>query len=297
MGDKMWKVTGEGNNRIVELDRDYAYRKIREVVTSYDWTRSTADAYMGLILDSILNRKGGRVDSPESAIPFIKQANLPMDADLEKALSGAWSQSRYLRCGAYDSVVLDEVHQGGYVNPSDSKLLLGIVESLGKQQSWALKPQIAKKEQAVSQRRHWIATIANGKSTYPVWRKEHGQFRYPSVDDLQNESDEMLEALAQRVPEWRAQLAGRTAPKPSSSSVAEEGGIVSAVKPQTRLVETADEFLANPEHPEREYTATEIRRMSRPQINNLLFINGQSRGLARRNAVDRVLRSEPYQGE
>ncbi len=294
----MWKVTGEGNARTVQIDEARVCRKIRETVANYDWTRSTADANVNLIFQSMLNNKGGwRLDKPETLLPYIKQANLPMSAELERALSEAWSQSRYFRCGAYDDVVLNEVRQGGYINPSDSKLLLGVVESLGKQQGWALKPQIAKQEQAASQRTRWIATIANGKSTYPVWRKEHGQFRYSSVDDLQNESDEMLEALAQRVPDWRAQLAGRTAPKPSSSTVAEECGVASTVKPQSRHVETADEFLANPEHPEREYTATEIRRMSRPQINNLLFINGQSRGLARRNAVDRVLRNEPHQGE
>ena len=79
-----WRVVDKKGAQTVELDHEYALQKIREAIASYDWTRSTAEAYVSQILQSLLNSKGWRLDRPETLLPYIQAANLPIDGDLER---------------------------------------------------------------------------------------------------------------------------------------------------------------------------------------------------------------------
>ena len=136
----------------------------------------------------------------------------------------------------------------------------------------------AEQERAADHRRRLIATIASGNTTYPLWSAIHGQFRYLPVEDLESETNEMLEALSQRVPEWRKQLGSRS-PEPVKREAVE--GVTAKVAPQkVHYAEAEDEFLAHPSDPAREYNAKELKSMSNTEWRHLLFINGQSRGRA-----------------
>lgn len=209
-----WKVIDKNGRQTVEVDKDYAFEKIRAAIIQDDWTRSTADAFCNQILQSMLNGgKGWRLDRPETLIEYIQAANLPMDAQLNEALDAAFNQSRYIRCGSYDSLVLAEAYNGGYVDPKEVNLLASIVSSLGAEQSWTrnLRGKAELSEQQRLQRRaKWISIISqDGKKTqYPVWRPEHGQVRYYDCSTLEGEDDANLEALATNVVALRAQMAG-----------------------------------------------------------------------------------------
>jgi hypothetical protein len=276
-------------------DKDFAYQRIRDAITDWDWTRSTAQAYVEQIFQTLLAAKSWRFDKPETIEPYLAAANLPLDIELERALSNAWKQSSYTRCQAADEQVLDTIHKEGYADAKDSHLLFGIIQRLGKENNWTRNlrgTQELHEQQRIQRRQRLIQIIGDGRATYPIWKAEYGQFRYSPVEHLENESDEMLEALASRVPAWRNQIADYNSASKAQPQV--EEGVLLTTPAQKHIAEQADEFLAHPEHPEREYTAQELKRMSRAEMNQLLFIRGQSRGLARRNAVNRVLAAKQF---
>src|SRR5438128_2372820 len=111
--------------------------------------------------------------------------------------------------------------------------------------SLALRPEAYAQRQAASQRRQRLNTITgNGEYTnYPFWAPNHGQFKWLVCSTLENENDEVLEALAQRVPEWRRQIASgrqKTEAAPQTDSLGELNS-----KPERIEIEN-DEFLQFP---------------------------------------------------
>ena len=191
--------------------------------------------------------------------------------------------------------------RGGYIDANDSNVLLGIISSLGDQENWTRNlrgvEELAE-QQLIQRRQRRIAAISiNGtKTQYPLWRPEHGQVRYYDCSTLEGEDDANLEALSNSVSSLRAQLAGATAPRPQASTT--NDGLTSNVKPQNRLAAQEDEFLAHPLNPEREYTATEIKKLSPDDYRRLVFV-GDSRhqvNRSRSNAINRILRGEQFKG-
>ncbi len=228
-----------------------------------------------------------------NVLPYVK--NLPIKQGIQDALMQAWSQSDYLECSAYNGEILQEAIDGGYQEIASYQLLSGILNRLAKLNNWQLKEQPAEELRSANRRQYLIDIISSGRATYPFWNSAHGQVRWLDVVGLEAESEEMLEALAIKTPELRAMLAGKAAPKPVAPAADE--GITSTVKARSiQHPQAQDEFLAHPDHPEREYTKQEIARMSRAEYNNLIYIQGQPRGIARTTAINRILRNEPYAG-
>ena len=159
-------------------------------------------------------------------------------------------------------------------------------------QSLALRPEAYAKQQQTNQRRMWINAITgDGKhSTYLVWASNYGGFKWLPCSGLENEADEMLGALAQRVPEWRKQITGgyqKVEAPPQTDSLGELNS-----KPE-HVERENDEFLQFPgSDPPREYSIRECKS----DLRNLLFLPGtnQSRGQRRVAAVNRLLSGRKY---
>jgi hypothetical protein len=139
-----------------------------------------------------------------------------------------------------------------------------------------------------------IRSITRGKPAFPLWSPIHGKAMSVSSGSLQHESTQRLKEIADSVERYRALRDGRPV-VPVAEQVDE--GIVATITAQKKTTgymgsDAQDEFLAHPDHPEREYTQKEIKQ----NLRQLLFIHGQSRGQARVNAINRVLRGEQYNG-
>lgn len=127
-----------------------------------------------------------------------------------------------------------------------------------------------------------IETIANGSTQYKRFSKAQGAFRYFSVADLSRLPTEELQEIANEVSEAR---------RVGDLSAQELRAQVRASEAAAQQ-NTTDVFLAHPGHPEREYTATELKRLSREQYRRILcFPNGQSRGPQFAAAITRILRA------
>ena len=273
----------------------WSLKLVRNLLNDYAPNLTAGQAFLPLVRDRILST--GRLDDGPHCLSVIdemhRNGELPLRPEIEAARSKAWGESLYVRKKAFDLMIAEEAHYSG-VRADDPRGLLEIIQRLGGQENWPLNEEGLRRQrqqQNIQRRQRLIQTIAAGRTTYPVWKSEHGQFRYYDVASLENETDEMLEALAQRVPEWREQIAGGR--KESKSRATVEG--VSLTSPAQKHIEVADdEFLAHPSDPTREYNAREIKSMSREQYNRLIFAQGQSRGKARTNAVTRILAGRKF---
>jgi hypothetical protein len=269
--------------------------RVKNVLNDYAPNLTVQHAFLPLVRDRIFQT--GRLDDLAHCLWVIdemhRKGELPLRPEIEEARSDAWRKSLYVRKKAYDLMVAEEAHYSG-VRANDAQGLLEIIQNLGQQHDWKLNEEGLRRQhqrQDIQCRERLIQTIAAGRSMYPVWRPEHGQFRYFPIADLENESDEVLKALAQRVPEWREQIGGHSlkGTKPQA-----EEGVTLSVPAQKHVGVANDEFLAYPTDPTREYTTQEIKRMSRDEYNRLVFAHGQSRGTARRNAITRILAGRKY---
>lgn len=269
----------------------WSFERVCDVLDRINF--STATAFVIAVRDEVFNTPGNRLDK-DADIRYVaeklhREGRLPLHQDILNALDAAWGASLYERCKAYDSEIIQEATDANLY--PDSRSYLEIIERRGASEGWTLNAEgirRQKENQHAQHRQRLIDTIAAGRSTYPVWEKQHGQFRYYQVADLQNESDEMLSALATRVPEWRAQLGGYAAPKDTKPQTNES--LTLTVPAQNTFAVADGEFLAHPEHPEREYTRKELVNLSPEKMRELQFFpNGQSRGTARQNAITRIL--------
>ena len=118
------------------VDNKFAYDQIVQAIKDWDWTRTTATAYVDQIYKTLLANRGWRFDRLQTLIPYFEKANLPIDRDLEISLAEAWSQSSFERCYAYDKIVLDTAAAEGFIDFQDSAFLLRVVERLGKDNGW-----------------------------------------------------------------------------------------------------------------------------------------------------------------
>src|SRR5260370_34637166 len=105
--------------------------RIVEAINDFDWTRSKAEAFVSLIYEALQKGRGWRLDKPETLRPFIERAKLPMDGDLEISLRDAWSRSSFMRCEAFDKLVLNTASAEGFIDFHDSNFLLGVIHRLG----------------------------------------------------------------------------------------------------------------------------------------------------------------------
>jgi len=110
--------------------------RIVDAIHDFDWTRSKADAFIARIYETLQKSRGWRLDKPETLRPFIERANLPMDRDLETSLRDAWSRSSFMRCEAFDRMVLDTASAEGFIDFHDSNFLLGVIQRLGQESNW-----------------------------------------------------------------------------------------------------------------------------------------------------------------
>lgn len=277
-------------NEINRGDGDYSL-----VFAALEQTNlSTATAFLTAVTEEVV-RSGGLLTSKADILRISermhREGRLPLNQEIVEALDDAWAQSRYFRCAAYDRDVLAEATDANLY--PDAQTYLGIIERRGRENNWTrnLRGRQELDAQRHAQRRQrLIAIIAGGKTTYPLWAKEYGQFRYHDVLSLENESDEMLEALVLRVPEWRAQISGCG---PTKVKAQAEEGISLTAPAQNLLVSADDELLVNPATGV-EFTANEIKRMGRGEYHRLIFCEGQSRGITRTNAVNRILAGRKY---
>src|SRR5258706_5381910 len=116
-------------------DEEYAARRyratapridkeqIRDAIRDWNWTRSTADAFIEQISEVLLRGRGWRFDQPSTLHPYFERAKLPMDGDLEQSLRDASSRSSFERCYAYDKIVLDTAIAEGFIDFHDSNFL------------------------------------------------------------------------------------------------------------------------------------------------------------------------------
>jgi len=143
--------------------------------------------------------------------------------------------------------------------------------------------------EAVNHKR-WLINIVteNGKhKTYPLWAANYGTFKYIAADTLENESDDMLVALAGRVPGWRKQIAGD---RPEREKLPD--GVTAIQHARERELES-DEFLVFPgSDPPREYTMREAKA----NLRELMFYPGsnQGRGPRRTAAINRLLSGRKF---
>ena len=145
------------------------------------------------------------------------------------------------------------------------------------------------RQQAAHHKQSLISTISGGgqHKTYPLFAANHGAFKYPLCSSLENESDEMLEALALRVPEWREQIAGGKKQREQLPD-----GVTATQHARERELES-DEFLTFPDSdPPREYTIKEAKQ----NLRELLFYpdSRQGRGPRRVKAVNRLLSGRKF---
>jgi hypothetical protein len=123
---------------------------------------------------------------------------------------------------------------------------------------------------------------------------DYGKARNVQSSFLDNLDVDALREIEAAVRAYRVARDGHAEPTAAPEAPAE--GVVASVQAQKHTAEPTDEFLAHPDHPEREYTRKELMTLDRRAYSNLLFMGGQSRGVARRNAIERILRNQPFQG-
>src|SRR5579859_999774 len=106
--------------------------QLREAIRDWDWTRSTADAFIAQITEALLQGRGWRFSQPSTLHPYFERASLPMDGQLERSLSDAWERSSFWRCEAFDRMVLDTFHGEGHLDFENVSTFLSIIQNLGK---------------------------------------------------------------------------------------------------------------------------------------------------------------------
>jgi hypothetical protein len=152
----------------------------------------------------------------------------------------------------------------------------------------------------IQERARLTASITLGKEMFDLpqssqkrlWRTDYGRPKAIPSSTLDNESLEDLRLIAAEVADLRKAKYGTTA----APETQQDNGLEASVPAQRIPAEPQDEFLASATDPSREYTRKELMSLSRGEYNRLLFNNGQSRGAARRNAIERILRGQPYRG-
>ncbi|VVB52997.1 Uncharacterised protein [uncultured archaeon] len=196
----------------------WSLERTREAIERLDPTRTTQQAFLNMVRDRIF--KTGRLDDEKHCSNVIREmmrtGELPLKLEIQNALTEAWQSSPYQRCDANDLQVLQEALGGGLVDIADAQSLLEIIERLGAQQNWLLNPEgehQRQEQRAAEHRQSLIVRIAEGRATYPLWATRYGGFKWLQCSTLEHEPDAMLEALAQRVPEWRSQIDGRRNPE------------------------------------------------------------------------------------
>jgi hypothetical protein len=251
---------------------------------------STQTAFVDAVVAEIKANGSNFIDT-DGILRAAKRQQVPPDPNIERTWNAGFARKPHLDTSASRDIVRDYL-QGNHL-PFTASMVDAALQLIDNNRL-APTQEHADQERAAHHRRRLIATIASGNTTYPLWSTAHGQFRYLAVEELENESDEMLEALSQRIPEWRKQLGSR---RPEPQVVEVDEGLTAKVAPQkVHYAEAEDEFLGHPDDPTREYTPKELKGMSNTEWRKLLFINGQSRGKARVNAVNRILRNEKYTG-
>jgi hypothetical protein len=253
---------------------------------------STATAFVDAVFTDV-KASGANFTDSAAILRAAKRQQVPPDPSIERTWNAGFARKPHLNTSASRDIIRDYLRQKRL--PFTASMIDAALQLIDNKRL-APTPEHAQQERAADHRRRLIATIESGHKTYPLWSTVHGQFRYLAVEELENETNEMLEALAQRVPEWREQLTGSHRPEPIKREAVE--GVTAKVAPQkVHYAEAEEEFLANPADPAREYTAKELKGMSNTEWRSLLFINGQSRGRARVAAVNRVLRGDKYTGQ
>jgi hypothetical protein len=158
-------------------------------------------------------------------------------------------------------------------------------------QRLAVRQDVAAARERQHRRRAHINTISvSGKFTnYPLWSSAHGGFKWLLCSTLENESDEMLAALAERVPSWRVQIKHGSV-KEESIPDSDSMGELNTRPEQVELPN--DEFLAFPGDPSREYTPREAKQ----NLRELMFFpnSNQGRGPRRVAAINRLLSGRKY---
>ena len=267
------------------LNIDSTKSRVRSVL--HETALLPATAYVEEIYRIIRENHGGRFT--ESLILTVaRQIGVPENTEMWTAVFNSVESGRDYDLAANRGLILS-----GSQLPIDvanltaefHRLLRDAPERLG------LRPEAENRRRAANQRHARINVITgSGRfSSYPVFSKVHGQVRWVSCAGLQNESDETLGFLAEHVPLLRRQISDdkeQSSAHPQNDSLGQL-----SVKPH-RHIEENDEFLAHPQHSEREYTISEAKA----DLKNLLFLpnSNQSRGPRRVAALNRLLAGRKY---
>jgi hypothetical protein len=134
-------------------------------------------------------------------------------------------------------------------------------------------------------RQELIKEISQGKPTFGIWSKAHGQVRYVESASLAGETTENLRAIRDSVVELRRVQ--------SLSKQDQRSELHKQVKEQRAdwQAEPTDIFLAHPSDAKREWTSVELKLASRETLRALLFFpSGRPRPGASA-AVTRILKA------
>jgi hypothetical protein len=152
----------------------------------------------------------------------------------------------------------------------------------------------------IQERAQLIGEITLGKEMFDLpqqtqrrlWKCDYGRPKAIASSSLDAETLEGLREIAADVRALNQFRYGTTA----APSLQEDNTVTASIPAQKSPTVAQDEFLAHPADPSREYTRKELLSLSRGEYNRLLFNGSQSRGVARRNAIERILRNQPYKG-
>jgi hypothetical protein len=249
--------------------------------------------------------KFGRVDDSHHVKAIAKSLHevgaIGWKRSVQEALNEAFIDTDYLQNRAAEKLVVEEAQRKG-LPVYDAGILTSIVQALGEKGVLGLSArgeEVLREQRNAQhrseQRRAWISTISEGGrfSNYPLWSTVHGQFKYIPCDTLEREADDMLHALATRVPGWRAEIAGKRVEREKEE---EPEGISATVRGQTPPAAPQadnDMRLVNPDTG-KEFTRRELINAPRDVMNRLMYFGDGRPNQKAIAAITRILSTKKF---
>lgn len=290
---------GRGDPEWERWSRD----RVRTGLADQGFKTTINEADVVLLRDKVVDSSRARLDHPTT---IVKIAQEMLEAEEFSSVRVALSQAKE-KVPEYDANSIPAKREiFARANAADLDFanvddLAATILHLGQKQFLPLS-ELGKQEKLQAEnvgreeleRNALIRSITRGKSAFPLWSPIHGKAMSVSSDSLAHENTQRLREIADSVERYRALRDGRPV-APVQQDV--EEGVTATITVQKKTTgymgdDAQDEFLAHPSDPTREYTPREVKQ----NIRELLFINGQSRGQARVNAINRVLRGEQFNG-
>ena len=262
------------------------------------------EADLGALRDRVFATRGARLDYPTDVAKIARQMLEAWEfSSALGALRGAKGLTpKYDSSGIAAKPFIFKLADELDINFADHRALAAVITQLGEKGILPLSESGQQEErqaravaQDESERSALIQSITRGHKSFPIFSPAYGKAKNVDSASLEHETTERLREIDKAVAAYRSARDGARV-DPIRERVNDEG-ISATFTTQKKTAgymgsDANDEFLAHPSDPTREYTPREVKQ----NIRELLFINGQSRGQARVNAINRVLRGEQYTG-